>query len=939
MDFLTKEAPLNLIVMKKSLFILTLLLSFNIYGQKKVLDHSDFDIWNRIQNSAIDSKGEYIMYSIEKGEKDSHLKIKDLNSNLIFDHERSGRSQFTYDSKFAIFTIKAWEDSIKVMKKNKVKKDMMPKDTIGIYNIEKNSIHKIANVKSYKLPEKWSGYIAYTFENSVKSDTTKKKIKKKSKKASAKNGYPLVIHNLNTGEGDTISFVTSYAFAKESEVLSYITTGIKDSISSGVYVVDLKKYDKKNIYESHEKTKYFQHTISDSGKKIAFIVDTDSSKSYHRNNEFYIWDNSQNNLKLIANKEISPDGYRVSSDGMVSFSKDESKLYFGLALPEIYQDTSLLDEEIVNVEVWSYDEPRLYTIQEKQLNNDKKKSFQTVYHFKEDKIIQIANKEYPRAFLSDEGNGDYALITRNEPYQLSSQWTGQFSKNDLKVINTKSGTSKMAIEGNSSYARFSPKGKYAYGYNAYDSTWYTYNIETSEYTELTKGKIFYNELSDYPDYPRSYGSAGWTKDDKSVLIYDRYDIWEFDPNGLKSKRLTKGREERITFRYLKLDPEEIFIDLSKNILMSTFNDITKDGGYYEYNYKKSKGVQLVKGPYRFSRPKKARLNDKLIYTKQSFEEFPNIISSDLNFESNKVISDANPQQANYNWGTTELVKWTSLDGIPLTGILVKPENFDPNKKYPMIVNFYEKSSNGIHRHIIPNPGRSTINYSFYASRGYLIFNPDVYYRVGYPGESAFNCVIPGVTSLIEKGFVDEENIGVQGHSWGGYQIAYLITKTDIFKAAESGAPVVNMISAFGGIRWDTGLSRQFQYEHTQSRIGGTPWEYPQRYFENSPIYNIDKINTPVLIMHNDKDGHVPWYQGIEFFVSLRRLSKPSWLLNYNGGRHWPLKMQNRKDFNIRMQQFFDHYLKGDAKPMWMVRGVPAIEKGINQGYELLDNNL
>ena len=497
----------------------------------------------------------------------------------------------------------------------------------------------------------------------------------------------------------------------------------------------------------------------------------------------------------------------------------------------------------------------------------------------------------------------------------------------------------MAIEGNSSYARFSPKGKYAYGYNAYDSTWYTYNIETSEYTELTKGKIFYNELSDYPDYPRSYGSAGWTKDDKSLLIYDRYDIWEFDPNGLKSKRLTKGREERITFRYLKLDPEEIFIDLSKNILMSTFNDITKDGGYYEYNYRKSKGVQLVKGPYRFSRPKKARLNDKLIYTKQSFEEFPNIISSDLNFESNKVISDANPQQVNYNWGTTELVKWTSLDGIPLTGILVKPENFDPNKKYPMIVNFYEKSSNGIHRHIIPNPGRSTINYSFYASRGYLIFNPDVYYRVGYPGESAFNCVIPGVTSLIEKGFVDEENIGVQGHSWGGYQIAYLITKTDIFKAAESGAPVVNMISAFGGIRWDTGLSRQFQYEHTQSRIGGTPWEYPQRYFENSPIYNIDKINTPVLIMHNDKDGHVPWYQGIEFFVSLRRLSKPSWLLNYNGGRHWPLKMQNRKDFNIRMQQFFDHYLKGDAKPMWMVRGVPAIEKGINQGYELLDNNL
>ena len=252
--------------------------------------------------------------------------------------------------------------------------------------------------------------------------------------------------------------------------------------------------------------------------------------------------------------------------------------------------------------------------------------------------------------------------------------------------------------------------------------------------------------------------------------------------------------------------------------------------------------------------------------------------SDLGFNSQILISNANPQQKDYNWGTAEIVNWSSLDGLDLTGMLIKPENFDPKKKYPMIVNFYERSSNALHSHRAPNPGRSSINYSFYTSRGYLIFNPDVHYRVGYPGESAFNCVIPGITSLIEKGFVDEKNIGVQGHSWGGYQIAYLVTKTDIFKAAESGAPVVNMISAFGGIRWDTGLSRQFQYEHTQSRIGGTPWEYPQRYFENSPIYNIDKINTPLLIMHNDADGHVPWYQGIEFFVSLRRLGKPSWML-------------------------------------------------------------
>ena len=414
--------------------------------------------------------------------------------------------------------------------------------------------------------------------------------------------------------------------------------------------------------------------------------------------------------------------------------------------------------------------------------------------------------------------------------------------NDLAVININNGDKKLAIQANPSTARLSPNGEYAFGYNQVDSTWYTYNIKTSKYLELTKGKVFYDELNDSPDYPRSYGFAGWTEKDNRLLIYDRYDIWEFNPDDGSSRRLTKGRETKTIFRYVKLDSEKTFIEDSKKILMTTFNEITKNSGYYKYNYKNKSGYQLLDGQFRYSNPKKARLSEIVIFTRQSFQEYPNIRVSDLNFESINLISDVNTQQKDYNWGTAELVNWTSLDGLQLTGILIKPENFDSNKKYPMIVNFYEKSSNSLHAHRAPSPGRSSINYSFYTSRGYLIFNPDVYYRVGYPGESAFNSVIPGVTSLIEKGFVDETNIGVQGHSWGGYQIAYLVTKTDIFKAAESGAPVVNMISAFGGIRWDTGLSRQFQYERTQSRIGGTPWEYPQRYFENSPIYNLSLIH-------------------------------------------------------------------------------------------------
>ena len=908
------------------------------FAQKKVLNHKDFDIWNVIKNQTISNDGNFIMYSLEKGEKDNFLKIKDDSGKLIFSHERAERGQFTNDSKFAFFTVKAWKDSVNEMKRRKVKKNKMPKDTLAILNLTTNSITKFANLKSYKSPKDWAGFIALQIEEDFKKlekkkDTLKKK--KKTKKVGKDNGYPLVVSDLNSGENEKFQFVTNYSFAKKGKKLAFSTTGDEKDFKAGVYIYDLDSKQLKSVFNS-EKGKYFQLNFSDSGDKLGFVVDKDSTKAQIRPNELYLWKNGENEAKKMLDSKTAPNGYLVSSNGTLSFSKDESKMYFGLAKPPIVKDTTLIDSEIVNVEVWTYDEPRLYTVQEKQIARDKKKSFQTVINLSNNKLVQLGTEEYASTQLINEGNSENALVSNSIPYQLESQWKGN-TASDYAIVSTSNGTVNPILTNITGRLRTSPKGNYVFGYNSVDKTWITYSISANKLVELTKNEIFYDELNDSPRDPSSYGAAGWTKNDDAILLYDRFDIWKVNPKTGDKNRITKGRENNTVFRYVRLDNEERFINEKENLLLSTFNEITKESGYYSLNLKNGKGKQLLEGPYSYSRPIKAQKGENVLFTRESFTEFPNLRVSTLNFKKETVISDANPQQKEYNWGTAELVNWNSLDGMELTGMLIKPENFDPNKKYPMLVNFYEKSSNGLYRHKAPSPGRSSINYSFYTSRGYVIFNPDIYYRVGYPGESAFNCVIPGITSMVEKGFIDKDNIGTQGHSWGGYQIAYLVTKTDIFKAAESGAPVVNMISAFGGIRWDSGLSRQFQYEHTQSRIGGTPWEYPQRYYENSPIYNLDKVNTPLLIMHNDADGHVPWYQGIEFFVGLRRLGKPSWMLNYNGARHWPLKLQNRKDFNIRMAQFFDHYLKGAPKPVWMERGVPAIEKGINQGLELIEN--
>lgn len=404
-----------------------------------------------------------------------------------------------------------------------------------------------------------------------------------------------------------------------------------------------------------------------------------------------------------------------------------------------------------------------------------------------------------------------------------------------------------------------------------------------------------------------------------------------------------GRKNKITFRYddptrdrfQRARREPVIIDWGEFNYISAFDHNTKESGWFKASAKGRDPELVSMGGFRYGREIANKDLSLFAYTKENYTEAPNLYLS-TDFKSEQAVSDINQQQSSYNWGTAELFKWTASNGEESEGILYKPEDFDENKKYPMIVYFYEKLSDGLYSYIPPTPTPSRLNISYFVSNGYLVFTPDISYDRGYPGKSAEIYINSGVEALKEFPFVDGDHIGIQGQSWGGYQVAHLITRTDMYAAAWSGAPVVNMTSAYGGIRWASGLNRQFQYEHTQSRIGATLWEDLDLYLENSPLFHLDKVNTPVVIMHNDNDGAVPWYQGIEMFTALRRLGKPVWMLNYNGDEHNLMKRQNRKDIQIREQQFFDHYLKGKPAPGWLERGVPAVLKGIDWGFDLVE---
>ena len=327
----------------------------------------------------------------------------------------------------------------------------------------------------------------------------------------------------------------------------------------------------------------------------------------------------------------------------------------------------------------------------------------------------------------------------------------------------------------------------------------------------------------------------------------------------------------------------------------------------------------------FSPPAKAKDADVYLLTASRFDEFPDLVVTDSNFKTLKKVSDVGKQKDQFTWGASELIRYKNSDGVALTGMLIKPENFDPKQKYPMMVYIYEKLSQNLNRFVAPAPGTS-INAAFYASNGYLVLMPDIVYTVGYPGQSALKCVLPAIQAVVDQGFVNEDAIGIQGHSWGGYQIAYMVTQTNRFKAAAPGALVANMTSAYSGIRWGTGLPRQFQYEHTQSRIGGSLWEYPMRYLENSPVFHADSVRTPILMLHNDADDAVPWYQGIEYYMALRRLGKEAYFFSYNGEPHGLRRRPNQKDYTRRLQEFFEHFLKGAPAPEWMEKGIPYLQR-------------
>ena len=924
------------------LILLFSVVSLSAQTQKRPLTTNDVLKWNRITETVIANNGKFIVYKQEPWRGDAEVKITTPKGEEITSVIGANGAKITADSKFVLFTQQALEDTVRALKLKKTKKEDMPQNKLVIYNLENKSSETIEKIKTWSVPEDWSGFVFWQAE--APKDTTQKSEKGKPGKGSkTEEIFPLTIKNTESGEIETIPDVAEFVLAEQKEMIAFAVQGKDSTIASGVFLMDLISGNKIAVFEGKEKVEKL--TLNKTGTKLAFFTEDSKQKE---NFILQVWE-KENGLSTVADNsaEIKVGDWMISNNSSLSFSEDNTRLFFGNARKKAPKDTTILEEEIPVLDIWHWNEEELQTVQLNNKRRDERKTYLAVYDLDKKNIVQLETEEFSGIRMINKGDANKFLAWSNRPYAVQTMWEGSPRHNDFYLVDVKNGKAELIKKDVRANPMVSPAGKYIYWYNAMDTTWNTYEIETGKEYKISTPDVIQiaDELNDIPNPPGSYSTGGWLNNDESILINDRFDIWMVDPkNRIAPFNFTQnGRENKTSFRIMNLEnnrsrfsrENEEGIDPEKPMFLKAHNEKTRADSYYKYELKNRKAAkQLFAENKQLSNLSKAKNTDLVVFTKEDFNTYPNLIATDLSFKKQTQISNAAPQQDEFYWGTAELVSWISLDGIKLEGTLHKPENFDPSKKYPMIVNFYEKSSQELLSYRMPELHRSTIDYHLYTSNGYVVFNPDVYYKEGYPGESAFNCVMPGVAAVLAKGFIDKDKIGAQGHSWGGYQVAYLATRTNLFAAIESGAPVVNMFSAYGGIRWGSGLNRSFQYEHTQSRIGKSIWEAPLRYLENSPLFTLDKVETPLLIMHNDDDGAVPWYQGIEYFIGLRRLGKPAWLLNYNEADHWPLKVRDKEDFQIRMAQFFNHYLKGEPMPKWMKEGIPAVNKGIDLGYEL-----
>ncbi|EGN76446.1 dipeptidyl aminopeptidase/acylaminoacyl peptidase [Idiomarina sp. A28L] len=774
------------------------------------------------------------------------------------------------------------------------------------------------------------------------------------KEFSKENGSPegqiLTLISLSSGEQTQINNISDYAVAEKGSRVVWVEhtkheeavqdeaadseTANSDNESAkqdpkveAAVVMFNTANNQRNVLDRSTELKYSKLTFAPNAEFFAFLSGERETKLTETPQTLWLWQQGQASARAA---DVARNGMILSEHSAMRFSDDSQRLFIGhRPNPEEKQETDLKPksaEDLYNLDrllgdrrlqVWHGDDGMIQPQQRQNYNRMLRATAAAVFYPAAGTMVALSNEPLESISLNDHPFA--ALAWNSEPYQREVTWNG--FHHDLYWVNLTTGERKLVAEKLRSSERgsLSPNGRYVVFVQDNELKRFDSENGRSEVVGENANVSWVNEENDVPAEPRSYGVAGWAADSSAFWVYDRFDIWQIAANGNATNLTQVGRDNDRQFRVAYTDDHNV-INAAEPVLLRAYHERLKTSGFYQLDVAAGELTTLIEGEKTYSFLAHSEDKQQVLFTEQDFRQFPDLMIAGRDFAAAKQLTNVNPQQSEFVWGNAELVEWESTRGEPLQGVLIKPDNYDANKRYPVMVYFYEKFSQRLYQWNQMKVNHRP-NFPYFLGQDYVVFLPDVHFRHGAPGPSATESLVPAMEKIIEMGVADPDAIGLHGHSWSGYQAAFLVAETDIFAAVVSGAPVSNMTSAYSGIRWGSGLARQFQYETGQSRIGDSMYDNLEPYLKNSPVFVADKINTPMLIQFGDKDEAVPWEQGIEYYLALRRLDKPVVMLQYEGEPHHLQRYANKIDYTLKMLEFFDYYLKGEEAPEWWVEGL------------------
>lgn len=918
------------------LFGLLLLPMFAYAQTKPTVPPSEYGQWEYLVTPNLSPDGKWMSYGIARPSRNNERRIVSVAGGEPKIAPFALQTVFSADSRWAAYSLgysEAQEEKLRKEKKPIHRK-------LGLLNLASGEQLVIEGIESFAFSPN-GAYLAMRRYTPERKDAPSPD---PAAETDAAPGATLIVRQLATGRDTTFGNVAEYVWQDLPQRGRFLalTINADDKTGNGVQLFDPETSVLRVLDSSA--SSYSGLAWRKDSSDLAVLRAKTNDKREGATQILLAWQRlgEKNEAKQTYDSTTDakfPAGMRAVAFRRPSWSHNGGAVFFGIAdWPEkpasekkpadgnanaATKDATKEEDEPANVDVWHARDAIVMPKQKIDARQNRQRNLLAAWHLDSGKFVQLAQSHDE---LVAPLKAPKLAFVRNWSNYAMERSIGRPAA-DLSLIDLTTGERTKIKEqlGNDLYVQASPGGKYLLFVQ--DDHYWTVNTATRAVVNITKNvqASFFDRESDATIKQKpAFGVAGWTKDDESVLLYDKFDLWQLAPDGSRAKRLTDGAAEQIRHRYLRLDPNEEWIATDKPAYLSLFGIWSKKAGFARLQIGKPV-ERLVWLDKRAASLVKAKEAEVYAYVLEAYDDSPDLFVGDGGLKEAKQASNTNSFQSKYAWGRAELIEYKTERGHNLQGVLTYPANYEAGKKYPMVVYMYERLSDTLHRYIEPSE-RNYYNVTAFSQQGYFVLQPDILFQPREPGRSVVDCVSAAINKVVAMGLVDARKVGAMGHSWGGFDASYLATHSDILAASVAGAAITDLVSNYGSHHFSSGIAETDHIETGQQRMEVPLYEDLQAYIRNSAVYNVHNMKTPLLLETGDNDGTVFWHQAVELYNIARRANKNVVMLVYPGEDHGLSKKANQVDYHRRIHQWFAHYLKGEPAAPWITKGTSFLER-------------